>query len=54
VVSGGAADWLGIDGLLLASFGLLVIALLPLAALRSSEHLVGVRANPKPESAATS
>jgi MFS family permease len=54
VVSGGAADWLGIDGLLLASFGLLVIALLPLAALRSSEHLVGVRATPKPESAATS
>ena len=41
VVSGAAADWLGIDGLLLASIALLVVALLPLAALRSSEHLVG-------------
>jgi MFS family permease len=41
VVSGAAADWLGIDGLLLASVALLVVALLPLAALRSSEHLVG-------------
>jgi MFS family permease len=41
VVSGAAADWLGIDGLLLASIALLVIALLPLAELRSSEHLVG-------------
>jgi predicted MFS family arabinose efflux permease len=27
VVSGSAADWLGIDGLLLASVGLLVVAL---------------------------
>jgi MFS family permease len=44
VVSGAAADWLGVDGLLLASIGLLVVALLPLAALRSSEHLVGVPA----------
>ena len=46
VVSGGAADWLGIDGLLLASVALLVVALLPLAALRSSEHLVGRSAMP--------
>jgi MFS family permease len=52
VVSGGAADWLGIDGLLVASIGLLVVALLPLAALRSSEHLVGVRAAPRREPAA--
>jgi MFS family permease len=42
VVSGSAADWLGIDGLLLASVGLLVIALVPLRWLRDSEHLVGV------------
>jgi len=49
VASGGAADWLGVDGLLLASLGLLVVALLPLAALRSSEHLVGARAAPQQE-----
>ena len=41
VVSGSAADWLGIDGLLLASVALLVIALVPLRWLRESEHLVG-------------
>ena len=41
MVSGSAADWLGIDGLLLASVALLVIALLPLRWLRESEHLVG-------------
>jgi MFS family permease len=41
VVSGSAADWLGIDGLLLASVVLLVIALVPLRWLRESEHLVG-------------
>jgi hypothetical protein len=52
VASGGAADWLGVDGLLLASLGLLVVALLPLAALRSSEHLVGARAAPQQEPAA--
>jgi MFS family permease len=38
LVSGSAADWLGIDGLLLASVGLLVVALLPLARLRADEH----------------
>jgi MFS family permease len=41
LVAGGAAEWLGIDGLLLASVGLLVVALLPLRWLRGSEHLVG-------------
>jgi MFS family permease len=41
VASGTAADWLGIDGLLLASVVLLVIALVPLRWLRDSEHLVG-------------
>jgi MFS family permease len=41
LVAGGAAEWLGIDGLLLASIGLLVVALLPLRWLRGSEHLVG-------------
>jgi MFS family permease len=42
VSSGTAADWLGIDGLLLASVVLLLVALLPLRWLRASEHLVGV------------
>ncbi len=40
---GGAAEWLGVDGLLLVSAGLLVVALLPLRWLRDSEHLVGMR-----------
>jgi MFS family permease len=43
VLSGSAADWLGIDGLLVASAGLLVVALVPLRWLRQSEHLVGMR-----------
>lgn len=43
LVSGWAADWLGIDGLLAASIGLLVVAILPLHRLRASEHLVGER-----------
>ena len=42
LVGGGAADWQGIDGLLIASLGLLVLALLPVRALRNSEHLVGL------------
>lgn len=40
---GGAAEWMGVDGLLLVSAGLLVVALLPLRWLRGSEHLVGLR-----------
>jgi MFS family permease len=43
LVGGGAAEVLGVDGLLLASAGMLVIALIPLRWLRDSEHLVGVR-----------
>ena len=43
LAGGGAAEWLGVDGLLLASAGLLVIALVPLHWLRGSEHLVGLR-----------
>lgn len=42
LVGGGAAEWQGIDGLLVASLGLLVFALLPVRALRESEHLVGL------------
>jgi MFS family permease len=42
LAGGGAAEWQGIDGLLLASLGLLVLALLPVRALRESEHLVGL------------
>jgi MFS family permease len=44
VASGSAADWAGIDGLLLASLLLLLVAVLPIQRLRASEHLVG-RAN---------
>ena len=43
VASGAAADSMGIDGLLVASVVLLVVALLPLRWLRESEHLVGAR-----------
>jgi MFS family permease len=43
LIGGGAAEWLGIDGLLVASAGLLLVALLPLRWLRGSEHLVGMR-----------
>jgi MFS family permease len=41
LVGGGAAEWLGVDGLLLASAGMLLVALVPLRGLRGSEHLVG-------------
>jgi MFS family permease len=43
VASGAAADWMGIDGLLVASVVFLLVALLPLRWLRESEHLVGAR-----------
>jgi MFS family permease len=50
VVSGAAADWAGMDGLLAASVVLLVVALVPLRWLRDSEHLVGQpNAAPLPE-----
>ena len=42
LVGGGAAEWHGIDGMLIASVGMLILALLPLNWLRSSEHLVGL------------
>jgi MFS family permease len=38
LIGGVAADWRGIDGMLLATFALLAIALLPLARLRAQEH----------------
>jgi predicted MFS family arabinose efflux permease len=41
LIGGFAAQWRGIDGLLLATFGLLLIALFPLAQLRRHEHYVG-------------
>jgi predicted MFS family arabinose efflux permease len=37
LLGGVAADWRGIDGLLIGTFGLLLIALLPLAQLRRDE-----------------
>ncbi|HEY6609004.1 MAG TPA: MFS transporter [Candidatus Limnocylindria bacterium] len=44
IASGAAADWKGMDGLLIVSIALFVIALVPLYWLRGSEHLVGQRA----------
>ncbi len=38
LIGGFAADWRGIDGMLLATMGLLVVALVPLNRLRSQEH----------------
>jgi MFS family permease len=53
LAGGGAAEWLGIDGLLIASLVLLAIAILPVRSLRSSEHLVGVADDhPVPQSSA--
>jgi MFS family permease len=46
VAAGLAADWAGVDGLLVASVVLLVVALVPIRWLRESEHLVGMRAMP--------
>ena len=43
LAGGGAAQLMGIDGLLVASALFLLLALLPLRWLRDSEHLVGVR-----------
>lgn len=52
LLGGGAAEWLGFDGLLLASLSLLAVALVPLHWLRGAEHLVG-RATPAAELTAT-
>jgi MFS family permease len=41
LIGGFAAEWRGIDGLLIGTFGLLLIALIPLAQLRRQEHYVG-------------
>jgi MFS family permease len=41
LVGGLAADWRGIDGLLVGTMAMLLIALLPLAQLRRQEHYVG-------------
>ena len=41
LIGGIAADWRGIDGLLLATMGLLLVAVVPLAQLRQREHYVG-------------
>lgn len=42
LAGGAAAEWQGIDGLLAASLVLLLLALLPVRALRGTEHLVGL------------
>ena len=52
LLGGGAAEWMGIDGLLIASAGLLLLALLPLRWLRGSEHLVKPSKSPVAPAAA--
>jgi MFS family permease len=47
LASGTAADWAGIDGLLLASLALVLIAVLPIHRLRASEHLIGLKSAPE-------
>ena len=42
LIGGFAADWRGIDGMLIATFALLAFALLPLAQLRRDEDQLGV------------
>jgi MFS family permease len=46
LIGGQAANWLGVDGLLAATFVLLLVALLPLAQLRRQEHYVAGPATP--------
>jgi hypothetical protein len=46
LIGGVAADWRGFDGLLLATFGLLAIAIVPLVQLRRQEHYIGGAAGP--------
>ena len=41
LIGGFAADWRGIDGMLLATAGLLAIAVIPLSRLRAQEHRRG-------------
>jgi len=42
LIGGVAAQWRGIDGMFLATLGLLAIALIPLAQLRAQEHQLGI------------
>ena len=46
LIGGVAAEWRGFDGLLLATFGLLALAILPLLQLRRFEHYVGGPSSP--------
>jgi MFS family permease len=43
LASGRAGDWAGIDGLIVTSVVLILIAMLPIQRLRSNEHLIGAR-----------
>jgi predicted MFS family arabinose efflux permease len=42
LIGGFAADWRGIDGMLIATAGLLAIAFIPLSRLRAQEHEIDI------------
>jgi predicted MFS family arabinose efflux permease len=44
LIGGFAADWRGIDGMLVATAALLAIALIPLSRLRAQEHEINAGA----------
>jgi predicted MFS family arabinose efflux permease len=46
LIGGFAADWRGIDGMLLATFALLAVALVPLSRLRRQEHEIDAANSP--------
>ncbi len=41
LIGGFAAHWRGIDGMLIATFALLLVAMVPLSRLRAQEHEIG-------------
>jgi predicted MFS family arabinose efflux permease len=52
LIGGFAAEWRGIDGMLIATAVLLAVALIPLSRLRNQEHEIdAVNADPRNEAA---
>ncbi len=46
IIGGFAAEWRGIDGMLIATLVLLIVAILPLSRLRAQEHQIGMVMTP--------